>query len=116
MRKFSDAEKRIYDELPAGDDVLTRLRMPEDVINDPLVSGYYCYDESGVRHDRLTIASLLEKISVGDFFLYSERDRTLSNMMREENQLEAMNKLTACRERMNIGCDIRPRKEWVPNV
>jgi hypothetical protein len=41
MGEFPYAEKLIYCELPAGDRVLTGLRTPEDVINDPMVSGYY---------------------------------------------------------------------------
>jgi hypothetical protein len=47
MRKFSEIEKLIYDELPAGDHVLMGLRSPGKTINDPKISSETTINQMG---------------------------------------------------------------------
>jgi hypothetical protein len=65
------------------------------------------------KHERLIITALLEKISVGEFILRTDHDRTLFDAIREERKLKAINKLTARHKNMKIGLNIRPREGWV---
>jgi hypothetical protein len=107
--KFSDAEKVVYNDLPAGDQVLDEICAPEEVIHDPRISS----EHVGTAGARLNVAAVLDHIKVGDYLLRAERDRILFDAAGEKSQFIAIVALTEQREFKKVSRNVRPPMGWV---